>query len=72
MQSVPAVMISRALSSLPPDRHSEGVPATTSSDLHRIAVAGIAVNLLLLVLFLRALVAPLYLLASSILTLTPC
>lgn len=49
---------------------AQGLVSSTSSDLHRIALAGITVNLLLLVLFLRALVAPLYLLASSILTLT--
>jgi RND superfamily putative drug exporter len=36
-------------------------------DLKRVAVVAIAVNLLLLALFMRALVAPLYLVASSIL-----
>ncbi len=39
----------------------------TVSDLGRIAAAALAVNLLFLVLFLRALVAPLLLLASSVL-----
>lgn len=48
---------------------AEGLVRSTRHDLGRIAVAAIAVNLLLLVIFLRALVAPLYLLASSILTL---
>lgn len=42
----------------------------TTDDLLRISVAALAVNLLMLVLFLRALVAPLYLLASSLLALT--
>jgi RND superfamily putative drug exporter len=41
----------------------------TSADLVRIGVAALVVNLLLLVLFLRALVAPLFLLASSVLAL---
>ncbi len=41
----------------------------TRGDLLRIAVAALAVNLLLLTLFLRSLVAPLYLLASSVLAL---
>jgi RND superfamily putative drug exporter len=48
---------------------AEGLVRSTRHDLGRIAVAAVAVNLLLLVVFLRALVAPLYLLASSILTL---
>jgi RND superfamily putative drug exporter len=47
-----------------------GLVSSTSADLGRIAVAGILVNLLLLVVFLRALVAPLFLLASSVLALT--
>ncbi len=48
---------------------AEGLVRSTRHDLGRIAVAAVAVNLLLLVVFLRALVAPLYLLASSILAL---
>lgn len=43
--------------------------AMTTDDLGRIAVAALVVNLLLLILFLRALVAPLLLLASSVLAL---
>jgi RND superfamily putative drug exporter len=49
---------------------AQGLVSSTGADLVRIAVAGIIVNLLLLVLFLRALVAPLFLLASSVLALT--
>lgn len=49
---------------------AEGLVSSTGTDLIRIAVAGIAVNLLMLVLFLRALVAPLYLLLSSVLALS--
>ncbi|MEO7752331.1 MAG: MMPL family transporter [Terracoccus sp.] len=49
---------------------AEGLVSSTESDLFRIALAGIGVNLLLLVLFLRAFVAPLFLLASSVLALT--
>ncbi len=49
---------------------AEGLVRQTGSDLVRIAIAAILVNLLLLILFLRALVAPLYLLASSVLALT--
>ncbi|OFE15036.1 hypothetical protein BA895_07845 [Humibacillus sp. DSM 29435] len=49
---------------------AEGLVTSTEQDLYRIAIAGIAVNLLLLVVFLRALVAPLFLLASSVLALT--
>ncbi len=49
---------------------AEGLVTSTEEDLYRIAIAGIAVNLLLLVVFLRALVAPLFLLASSVLALT--
>lgn len=48
---------------------AEGIVGSTRADLGRIAVAALMVNLLLLVLFLRALVAPLYLLASSVLAL---
>lgn len=47
-----------------------GIVNSTQADLGRIALAALAVNLLLLVLFLRALVAPLYLLASSVLALS--
>lgn len=43
--------------------------ASTRADLARIAVAVLAVNLLILVAFLRALVLPLYLLATSVLSL---
>lgn len=46
---------------------SATVVRETSGDLLAITVAALAVNLLLLVLFLRALVAPIYLLASSVL-----
>lgn len=42
---------------------------STQDDLGRISFAALAVNLLLLILFLRALVAPLYLLACSVLAL---
>ncbi|MEO7059460.1 MAG: MMPL family transporter, partial [Lapillicoccus sp.] len=49
---------------------AEGLVSSTGADLVRIAVAGILVNLLLLVFFLRALIAPLFLLASSVLALT--
>ena len=48
---------------------SEGVVDGTTDDLVRIAVAALSVNLLMLLLFLRALVAPLYLLACSVLAL---
>jgi RND superfamily putative drug exporter len=48
---------------------SEQVVEGTSDDLLRISVAALLVNLLLLVLFLRALVAPLCLLACSVLAL---
>ena len=48
---------------------SAGVVDETTDDLLRIAIAALSVNLLLLALFLRALVAPLYLLASSVLAL---
>ena len=48
---------------------SEGIVSETTGDLLRISLAALGVNLLMLVLFLRALVAPLYLLASSVLAL---
>ena len=48
---------------------AQGVVERTGDDLLRIAVAALSVNLLLLVLFLRALVAPLFLLASTVLAL---
>jgi RND superfamily putative drug exporter len=41
----------------------------TTSDLVRVAVAALAISFVLLALFLRGLVAPLYLLAASVLTL---
>ena len=46
---------------------SSGVVEETTDDLLRISLAALSVNLLMLVVFLRALVAPLYLLASSVL-----
>ncbi|HHW82216.1 MAG TPA: MMPL family transporter, partial [Actinomycetales bacterium] len=46
-----------------------GVIEDTTDDLGRIAAVALAVNLLLLVVFLRALVAPLYLLFTSVLAL---
>lgn len=49
---------------------AKAVIGQTGKDLFRIGVVAIAVNLLVLVVFLRALVAPLYLLASSVLALT--
>jgi RND superfamily putative drug exporter len=49
---------------------AEGLVSTTTSDLYRIGIAAVIVNLLLLIIFLRALVAPLYLLACSVLALT--
>jgi len=48
---------------------SEGLVDATTDDLLRITVAALGVNLLMLLLFLRALVAPLYLLACSVLAL---
>ncbi len=48
---------------------SAGLVDATTDDLVRITVTALAVNLLMLVLFLRALVAPLYLLACSVLAL---
>lgn len=44
--------------------------SSTGADLYRIALAGVIVNLVLLVVFLYSLVAPLFLLASSVLALT--
>jgi RND superfamily putative drug exporter len=49
---------------------ANGLIDTTSDDLRRIALAALVVNLLLLIGFLRALVAPVYLLACSALALT--
>ena len=46
---------------------AEETVSLTVSDLRRIAIAGLLVNFLLLVLFLRSFVAPLFLLASSVL-----
>lgn len=48
---------------------AEGIVTSTERDLTRIALAALVVNLLLLMLFLRAVVAPLYLLATSCLAL---
>jgi RND superfamily putative drug exporter len=48
---------------------AENTVSLTVDDLQRIALAALGVNLLLLVLFLRSLVAPLFLLASSVLAL---
>ena len=48
---------------------SAEIVGDTQDDLGRISIAALAVNLLLLILFLRALVAPLYLLACSVLAL---
>ena len=48
---------------------ASGIIDDTANDLLRIGLVALAVNLLLLVVFLRALVAPLYLLASSVLAL---
>ena len=48
---------------------SEGLVDDTSDDLLRITLAALGVNLLMLLLFLRALVAPVYLLACSVLAL---
>ncbi|MDN5791023.1 MAG: MMPL family transporter, partial [Micrococcales bacterium] len=49
---------------------AEGLVSSTEQDLYRIAIAAVLLNLILLTLFLRAIVAPLFLLASSILALT--
>ncbi len=48
---------------------ASGIVRDTTDDLFRIGLAALTVNLLLLVIFLRALIAPLYLLASSVLAL---
>jgi RND superfamily putative drug exporter len=48
---------------------ADAVVEQTTDDLLRITVAAVSVNLLMLLLFLRALVAPLYLLACSVLAL---
>ncbi|MHA6513345.1 MMPL family transporter [Tessaracoccus sp. Z1128] len=48
---------------------ASGIITDTTNDLLRIGLVALAVNLLLLVIFLRALIAPLYLLASSVLAL---
>lgn len=49
---------------------AEGLVSGTVKDLGRIALVGFIVNFALLALFLRALVAPLFLLLSSVLALT--
>jgi len=49
---------------------AQGLVGRTGQDLLRIGAAAVLVNLFILVVFLRALVAPLYLLASSVLALT--
>lgn len=48
---------------------AEETIATVRGDLRRIAIAALAVNVLVLVVFLRSLLAPLYLLATSVLAL---
>lgn len=48
---------------------ASGIISATTDDLMRIGAVALAVNLLLLIVFLRALVAPAYLLASSVLAL---
>jgi putative drug exporter of the RND superfamily len=48
---------------------AENTVSLTVDDLKRIALAALGVNLVLLVIFLRSLVAPLFLLASSVLAL---
>ncbi|MDO5495781.1 MAG: MMPL family transporter [bacterium] len=48
---------------------ASGVIQDTTGDLGRIAAVALGVNLLLLVIFLRAIVAPVYLLATSVLAL---
>lgn len=45
-----------------------GLIGETLDDLGRLALAGIAVNLLILIIFLRSLVAPVYLLACNVLS----
>lgn len=49
---------------------AEGIVAGTTSDLLRISLAALGANLLMLALFLRALVAPVYLLAANVLALS--
>ncbi len=48
---------------------AEGLVSATTADLYRIAVVALVVNLLLLVVFLRSLVAPVLLLTCSVLAL---
>lgn len=48
---------------------ASGIIDATTDDLLRIGVVALAVNLILLVIFLRSLVAPIYLLASTVLAL---
>ena len=48
---------------------ASGIIEATTNDLFRIGVVALAVNLILLVIFLRAIVAPIYLLASTVLAL---
>ena len=48
---------------------AQAIVGSTQDDLARIAIAALLVNFLLLVLFLRAVVAPLYLLACNLLAL---
>lgn len=48
---------------------AEGLVSSTSADLYRIALVAIVVNLLLLVVFLRSLLAPVLLLCCSVLAL---
>lgn len=48
---------------------AEGLVGSTSADLYRIALVAIVVNLLLLVVFLRSLLAPVLLLCCSVLAL---
>ncbi len=48
---------------------ASGIIAATTNDLLRISLVALSVNLILLVIFLRALIAPLYLLASTVLAL---
>ena len=48
---------------------ASGIIRATTNDLFRIGVVALAVNFLLLVIFLRAIIAPIYLLASTVLAL---
>ena len=71
-ERLPALMQSAGLTGATPafagdTALSSGVVEETTDDLVRISLAALSVNLLMLVVFLRALVAPLYLLASSVL-----